>query len=345
MDEQYFKKILTAIILAFLVVLSFFLLKPLLLSIVVGIILAFVFSPLYNWIYKIIKLKNISALLICILLIVLIILPIWFLTPILIDQALKVYFVAQQTDFVTPLKNIFPSLFASEQFSAEVGAITSSFVTKVADSLVNSLADILLNFPVIFLQLLVVFFTLFFVIRDKEQLVDYVKSLLPFSKSVEKKLFDSSKAITASVLYGQVIIGIIQGLIVGIGFFVFGVTNALLLTLLATFAGIFPIIGTTIIWLPVVIYLFIEGNIISAIGITIFGIISTTIDNFLRPIIISKRTKLNSSIILIGMIGGLLLFGVLGLILGPLILAYLLILLELYRKRQIPKIFIQQEAK
>ncbi|GAJ21336.1 unnamed protein product, partial [marine sediment metagenome] len=162
------------------------------------------------WIYKIIKLKNISALLICILLIILIILPIWFLTPILINQSLKVYFIAQQTDFVTPLQNIFPSLFASAEFSAEVGVITHSFVTRISNSLVNALADILLNFPVIFLQLLVVFFTFFFVLRDQEQLVAYVKSLLPFSKDVEKKLFESSKAITASVIYGQVIIGIIR---------------------------------------------------------------------------------------------------------------------------------------
>ncbi len=345
MDEQYFKRIMTATILVFLIVLSFLLLKPILLSIIVGIILAFVFSPVYNWIYKIIKLKNISALLICILLIVLIILPIWFLTPILINQSLKVYFIAQQTDFVTPLQNIFPSLFASEEFSTEVGSITHSFVTKIANSLVNSLADIVLNFPVIFLQLLVVFFTFFFVLRDQEQLVAYVKSLLPFSKDVEKKLFESSKAITASVIYGQVIIGIIQGIFVGIGFFIFGVPNALLLTLLATLAGVFPIIGTMIVWLPVLIYLFIAGNTLSAIGILVFGVFSSNIDNFLRPIIVSKRTKLNSSIILIGMIGGLFLFGVLGLILGPLILAYLLILLELYRKKQLPKIFIQQEAK
>lgn len=345
MDEQYFKRIMTAAILVFLIVLSFLLLKPILLSIVVGIILAFVFSPVYNWVYKVIKLKNISALLICILLIVLIILPIWFLTPILINQSLKIYFIAQQTDFITPLQNIFPSLFASAEFSTEVGVITHSFVTKIANSLVNSLADILLNFPVIFLQLLVVFFTFFFVLRDQEQLVAYVKSLLPFSKDVEKKLFESSKAITASVIYGQVVIGIIQGIVLGIGFFIFGVPNALLLTLLATLAGIFPIIGTMIVWLPVLIYLLIAGNTLSAIGILVFGVFSSNIDNFLRPIIVSKRTKLNSSIILIGMIGGLFLFGILGLILGPLILAYLLILLELYRKKQLPKIFIQQEAK
>ena len=84
-----------------------------------------------------------------------------------------------------------------------------------------------------------------------------MKSLLPFSKEVEKKIFDYSKGITSSVLYGQVIIGILQGIAAGLGFFIFGVPKALFLTLLAMMAGIFPIIGTTIIWLPVAIYLFI----------------------------------------------------------------------------------------
>lgn len=341
MDDKYFRKITTTVILFILIVLSFLLLRPILLSIILGIILAVVLTPVYNRLYKIIKSKNISAALICILLLLLIILPIWFLTPILINQSFKVYLSTQQLDFVTPLQNIFPSLFASEEFSAEVGSILYSFVTKITNSLVNSFANIILNFPVIFLQLLVVFFTFFFILRDKEQLVEYIQSLLPFPKNIEKKLFESTRAITISVIYGQVIIGIAQGLLVGVGFFIFRVPNALLLTLLATIAGIFPIIGTAIIWLPVVIYLFIAGNTIPAIGVTLFGIISSSIDNFLRPMIVAKRAKLHSSVILVGMIGGLFFIGILGLILGPLILAYLLIILEIYRNRNESRISIK----
>lgn len=336
---------MTTIILIVLVVLSFFLLKPILLSIIVGLILAFIFTPLYNWIYKITKYKNISAILVCLLLILLIVLPLWFLTPIIIRQSIEIYSASQQMDFVTPIKSIFPSLFASEEFSAEIGSIIHSFVTKITNSLMNSLSQLILNFPVLFLQSLVVFFTFFFVLRDKDEFISYIKSFLPFSKDIEEKLFESSKGITYSVIYGQFIIGIIQGLLIGIGFLIFGVPNALFLTLLATLAGIFPIIGTMIIWLPVLIYLLIAGNTFAAIGILILGIISSHLDNFLRPIFVSKRTQMNSSLILIGMIGGLFLFGVLGLILGPLILAYLLIILEIYRRKDTSGIFIQQPKK
>lgn len=345
MDDNYSKKIVATIILAVLIVLSFLLLKPILLSIIFGIILAFVFSPVYDWFYKRLKSRNLSAFLICILLLVLIILPIWFLTPVIVNQSIKIYLASQQMDFVTPIKSIFPDLFTSEAFSAEIGSVIHSFVTRVTNAMMNSFSKLILNFPTIFLQLLVVFFVLFFVLKDKKELVAYIQSLLPFSKEVEKRLFKSSKDITISVLYGQVVIGMLQGLVAGLGFFIFKVPNALLLTILASLAGIFPIIGTAIIWVPVLIYLLIAGNTFAALGVLFFGLISTTIENFLKPVFVSKRTNMNTSLILIGMIGGLFLFGILGIILGPLILAYLLIVLELYRDKRTPGIFIQQPEK
>ncbi len=342
MDELDLRKIVTVIILGLLIVLSFILLKPIILSIIVALILAFLFVPTYKFLLKKLKSPNLSASIITVFLILIIILPVWFLTPIFIDQSFKIYQETQQMDFVTPLKTIFPSIFASDEFSAEVGTIIRSFVSNALNSFMSSVSKLILNFPTLFLQLLVVFFTFFFVLRDQEKLILYIKSLLPFSKDVEKRLFEYTKGITISVINGQVIIGLIQGFVVGIGFFLFGVPNALILTLLACLAGVFPIIGTTIIWLPVALYLLLAGNIFSAVGLTIFGIISTFMDNLLRPIIVSKRAKMPSVLILIGMIGGLFFFGVLGFILGPLILAYLLILVEVYRKNKDPEIFVSE---
>jgi predicted PurR-regulated permease PerM len=92
-----------------------------------------------------------------------------------------------------------------------------------------------------------------------------------------------------------------------------------------------------------VIYLFIAGNNFAAIGIMVFGLIAGVIDNILRPIIVSKRSRMNSLFALIGMIGGLLFFGVVGLIIGPLIIAYLLIFLELYRNKRVSGLLLERE--
>lgn len=345
MDEDYFKKVMTAILFILLIVLSFFVIKPILISIIFGVILAFVLTPLYNKIYKLTKNKNFSVSIIAFFLVLIIMLLFWFLTPIVIDQSLKIFVASQQMDIITPLKEIFPPLFASEAFSTQIVATIHAFITKTTNFLMNQFTDLLINLPALSLQLIVVAFTFFFVLRDKEELISYIKSLLPFPEEIERRLFESTKGLTTSIIYGQVLIGILQGIIAGVSFFIFGVPNALLLTFLAAITGILPMIGPVIVWVPVDIYLFVAGNRFEAMGVLIFGLIASTIDNILRPIIISRATKMSSSLVLIGMIGGLFLFGILGLILGPLILAYLLIVLELYRKKKSPDVFIQEPAK
>lgn len=342
MDEKYFNKITTTIILATLLILSFLLLKPILIPIVIGLVLTAVFHPIYQRLNEKIKSENISSILVCTLFVLLVIIPLWFLIPVLLNQSLEIYSEVQNMDFITPLKTTFPSLFTSEKVAAEVNSVIYSTVTKVANSAVTAITNILINLPVISLQFLVALFTFYFFLKDKERFQDYIKSLLPFSKEVEKKLFKQTGEITLSVIYGQVVVGILQGVLVGIGFFLFGLENALVLTILACIAGVFPIIGTTIIWLPTAIFLFLGGSVWPAIGISVFGFLSSIADNLVRPMFISQRTRMHPSIVLIGMIGGLYLFGFLGFIMGPLILAYLLIILEIYRNKAVPEMFFQK---
>ena len=334
MEDSYLNRITIIVILAVLSVLSFFLLKPILLSIIFGFILVFIFAPLYNVINRKIKAKNISALIITIALMLAFIVPAIFLIPLITSESVKIFTFAQNVDFVSLIKNLFPSLKGSDVLSAQIDNILHSFITKASANLVNYVSDMLIALPTALLQLTVVLFTFFFVIRDKDEFIDYIRSVMPFPKEIKERLLNATKDVTASVLYGQVVIGLIQGLIAGIGFFLFGASNALLFTVLAIVAGIMPIIGTAIVWVPIAVYMLISGNTIAGIGITIFGVASNTIDNFLRPILVSKRIKMNSLLVLLGMLGGILFFGFLGFILGPLIIAYLIIFLELYKNKR-----------
>lgn len=333
MDENYFDKFITTIALIALFVLSFFVLQKILLSIFFGIILAFILYPVYKLINRRVNSPNISSLLICTALLILIAVPIWFLTPILLNQTFDLYVASQNLDIATPLKKVFPSLLSSSQFSSEIISLTHTLITKSANSLVNWASDILTDFLNISLQFLIVLFTLFYFLRDREKFTDYIKGLLPFSKDIEKKFFTQTNEITTAILYGQVVIGLIQGLIVGLGFFIFGVPNALVLTIFACIAGVLPILGTTVVWLPVAIYFVLQGSIFGGVGITFFGLFSNLVETFARPIWVSKKTSIHPAVILIGMIGGIFIFGFLGFILGPLILAYLFIILDLYRSK------------
>lgn len=343
MASDYAKKTTAVVILGILFVLSFILLRPIIYSILGGIFLAFLMYPLYKKSLKIFPNKNLSAALICALLIIIIGVVMWLITPILIVQSIEIYQASQKLDFVTPLKTIFPSMFSSEALASEMGSVIYTFVTKITNSIMNMFSNLVMNFPVILLQLLVVFFTFFFVLRDGDKILPYLESILPFPKEVEKKLFKSTKDITFSVVYGQVVLGIIQGILVGLGFFIFGVNNALFLMIVACLAGIFPIIGTSIVWIPVLIYQLTTGDIFSASGVLLFGIISMIIENAVKPVFVSRKTNVHSGVILLGMVGGLFVFGILGVIIGPLILSYLLILLEIYRDKRTPGMFISEQ--
>ena len=271
---------------------------------------------------------------ICAVLLLAIIIPLWLSLPILLDQSLKVYFSVQAVNFNTVFQKVLPAVMPSTANSAEFASIFASFTNSAGNYLLNRVSDLIFNFPMILIKFVLVFFILFFVLRDADRFVKYIKEMLPFPKEIKEKLFKQSQGITISILYGQIIMGVVQGIVAGLGFFIFGVPNALLLTILAAVAGIIPIIGTTVVWIPVAIYLIIVGDLVSTVGVIIFGLLSTGIENFIRPIIVSYKTALHPALVLIGMLGGLLLWGFLGIVMGPLILAYLIIILELYRKKK-----------
>ncbi len=339
-DNEYFKKIITTLILVTLLILSFLVLKPILLSIIMGIILAIVISPVYDWFYKKLKIKWLSLTIICVLLILLIILPIWFLTPIFFKQSFEVFNAVQKVDFLKIIEQIFPSL-SSDAFNTQFQSIFTSFISKSTIALMDGLTQWILNFPTTFLQLIIVFATFFFTLKDKNEIINYIKSLMPFSREVEQKLFQSSKNITISVVYGQIAIGIIQGLIVGVGLFIFGVPKTIFLTFITIIAGILPIVGTPIVWIPIAIFLLAAGNNTAGLGVLFFGTFSIIVEHLLRPILISRRSKMHPLLSLMGMIGGFFFFGIIGFVIGPLILAYVIIILEIYRGKETQGFFIK----
>ena len=343
MEDKFLIRSVIISILVVLVALSFFILKPLLMAIIVGLILGFIFYPVYTFILKHTNSANFSATIVCILLGILIIIPTWFFAPILLQQSFQIYNLSNNFDAVGPLKAIFPGLFSVEGFSNELSTVIRSSISKMSIGLVNMVSDFIINLPEIALQFLVVLFVFFFFLTDRKIFVDYIGSVLPFSKDVEKELFKQTHEITLSVLYGQILLGFAEGLIVAAGFYLFGVPNALFLSILVCLAGVIPIVGTILIWLPVIIYLLAVGSIFSAIGVTVFSLLSVIPSNLIRPMLIARRTSMHPAIALIGMLGGAIFFGIIGFILGPLILAYLIILVEIYRNKRTPSPLLQQE--
>jgi len=335
MAERISQRILVIAFLAGLFLLALMIIWPILISIIAGLILAYMLYPVYKIIFKVVREKNISALIIVLLLLFLIFLPIWFLFPLMVRQVFEAYSYMQKVDLFSFLKPILP-----QASSVDTLAILNSFLSNSINSLFSQFSQILLNLTNILLQLTVILFVFFFAMRDADKLKEYVKGISPFSSELEKSLSTQFKEITNSVVYGHILVGIIQGVLTGLGLLIFGVPGVLLLTIAAVLASVLPIIGAWLIWVPAGVYLLTSGHTGAGIGLMIYGAVFISwIDNVIRPYIVSRRTNLSSGVVLIGMIGGLIVFGVLGLVLGPLILAYVIVILDAYKNKKIQELF------
>ena len=337
-NDQDFKKAGVIFLMIILGVLTFFLLKSVLLPIVGGLLLAYIFSPLYRKMLLGIKNRTLTAFVVSILVIIILVLPLWFVIPIMLQQVFDIFALSQTLSFQEVATTLFPT--ANSQFAAQFSITLTNFINQISSGILKSLTSFFLDLPTITIKLFIVFFVFFYSLRDGNVLKEFVANISPFNKTKEKILVSQFKNITDSVVYGQIIVGLVQGGLAGLGFLIFGIDNALVLTTLAIFFSILPIVGPFIIWIPVAIFLISSGQVGTGIAYLLYNLlIVSTFDNFLRIYFVARRTDISPAIIFVSMIGGFTVFGIIGLILGPLIAAYFVLFLQAYRDRTIMHLF------
>lgn len=333
-EKEAFRQILNYVLVVILFVIAFIIVKPVFFAIIYGILLAYIFYPVYTFLLRKIKNETVSAFLVCFTTSLVLIVFLFVTLGALLKQVINFYLKLQDINIGEIIVKALPNSIITPDISATIISTVNSSVSKLLARFASSLGDFVINIPSLSLQLFVLIFVFFFALRDGEKAFEYFKSLSPLKKETQNKFFAHFENITKSVIIGEIVVGVVQGIIAGVGFFIFGVPNALLLTLLTVALSILPIIGPWLIWIPVDVYLFVSGNEGAGLGLLIYGLfLINSVDNILRPMIISRRTQINHAIVLIGMVGGLYVFGIIGLIIGPLILAYVLLVLELYRKQ------------
>ena len=336
LNKENFKDLIIYILVIGLFILGGIILKPVARPIIYGLLLAYIFYPIYKLIKSKLKNENLSAFIVCLTVLTMIISLITVIFSSLLKEIINLYLMLQKTDLISIIKQTLPEFLASSETSSTIVNAINTSLSNILATYLEKISSMILNIPITLLQIFVIIFIFFFALRDGAKAIEYIESLSPLKKETHGKFFTHLKDITNSVLLGQILVGILQGVFAGIGYFIFGVPNALLLTVLTIIIGIIPLIGPWFVWIPVDIYLFATGRTVAGVGLLIYGIILINwVDTFVRPLIVSKKTKINTGIIIIGMIGGIFTFGLLGLILGPLILAYILLTMELYRKKDL----------
>lgn len=217
----------------------------------------------------------------------------------------------------------------SVQVGAELAKASGTIVSWLSArtfSFVGSATSAILN-------LVIAFFGLYYLLRSEGQIWGVLREYIPFSFHTADALRDRFVSVTEATLLGTVLIAVVQGTLVGFGFWVVGLPNPLFWGTVTAFASILPVLGTALVWLPAVFVLLVQNRYGAAAAMVVIGAgVASNVDNLIRPLVYRRVSHIHPMITLVGAFAGVRFFGLLGLLLGPLAIAYLFELLRFYRE-------------
>lgn len=185
----------------------------------------------------------------------------------------------------------------------------------------------------VIIEIFFVIFTMYYLFRDGHRIVDALPEVLPLERAQSEKILARTREVISASLYGVLVIASIQGALGGLMFWVLGLPSPLVWAVVMMMLSMIPMAGAFIVWVPAAIFLAVSGFWVKAIILTAWGaLVIGTVDNFLRPKLVGEKTKLHELFIFFSVLGGLKVFGILGIVLGPVVLAITLALLDVFRQ-------------
>ncbi len=310
-------------------------------SLITAAILAYILYPIYNFLLSKLKSKNLTASIMLILTLLLIIIPMFLIINGIIGESLGVYSSIKgnmsQSVVINKLSNIkLPEKLGNFDFKI----VTTQTASKVENLLIGIISKLILSLPNMLFNLFIVLFSLFFFFRDGDKILDFTRNLLEINVKHRRFLEREVSSMTYSIIYGNFMAALAQAILATIGYFIFQVKSPLLWGLATFFIAMIPLIGSSIIWGPLAILKLIEGYftqswllIFQGVSLLLWGAFAVgTIDNIVRPKFAGEKSRIHPLIILITMIGGIKIFGFIGIIAGPIIYALAAGITKLYFK-------------
>lgn len=340
--EQYTKYAIISFI-VLLCVLCFFLVKPFIAPLTFGVLIGYMFSPAYKKLTKKIKNKNLASLLFSFSLLLILSVLIGLLMTGLVKEATSIYSnVKEEVAKISDIKVLFSNPILQKLIPEEkINDYTSQMIQTVAGAIKNSISPLIGGFSKFIIGLTLVFFIIFYIFRDGGKYAKTIRKLLPKILNLKGKkenfVINNMKLTVKALIYGDIVISIIEGFLGGLLFYVLGLPSPILIGVAIGILSFLPAIGPLIIWLPASIYLILNGigtsnlMIVKGIILIIFGsVVLGLLDNVLKPKLVGQKSNMNPIIIFIGVLGGLYLMGPIGVILGPLIFAILISIFKIY---------------
>lgn len=300
-------------------------------------VLYVIFLKPYRWLARWLK-PGIAASLVLITALLVIALPLTWLIGVVIDQAPDALRRVQGS-------GVFARFAAIRIGNMPIGAE----LAKASGDLLSWLSTQLVAFvggaTSAALNLVIAFFGLYYMLRSGPQMWAAARSYIPFSARTADALKGRFFGVTQATLLGTALIAVLQGTLVGTGFWLVDLPNPLFWGTVTAFASILPVLGSGLVWLPAVLILAAQGRYAAAVVMVIIGGgIASNVDNVIRPLVYKRVSNIHPMITLVGAFAGVRYFGLLGLLMGPLAIAYLFELLRFYREEYQPPVAEPSDA-
>jgi predicted PurR-regulated permease PerM len=301
---------------------AWLMIKPLLAFVITAIMLAFLLYPLQIRLENYIG-ESITASLLIVFAVLVAIVPISMASAAVVQDAGDLANDLNQTNLVNTTEiehQVKRFTGRSIDIEASVDSTVNEF-TAVTFGSVSQIVDVVSKLAI---GITLMLFLVYYLLKDGDVLVAWLRDATPLDNQIQDSLYERIDKTTWAVIKGHVLVAVVQGLVAGLGLAVTGIPNYVFWTFVMVLLGFIPVIGTIVIWLPAALYLFAIGNVNQAIFLLIYGfLIVGTTDNVLRPLVVDRGANLHPAVIIVGVIGGVYLFGAIGLFIGPILLGIL----------------------
>lgn len=296
-------------------------------------IVAVLFSPIYERLNQNFKSPGLAAATSAFLVILIIVLPLWLFGQVLFNELVDVYNKFKMGELSFSSNTFYNHL--SPQMQSLLNGVSNDVVamfSKLTSGAFTFIQKMLSNLAIFFMSLFILVFSVFYLLKDSKAIKAVFIDLSPLPADYQHKLVTRIEEAIAGVVKGSFLIALIQGVVGIVGFFIFGVPQPFLWGAAIVIASMVPTVGTALVLIPAVLYLFFVGHTSQALGLVIWGaLVVGLVDNFVSPKLIGKNLKMHPLLALLSVIGGIQLFGFLGFLFGPIIMAIFLGLVEIYR--------------
>jgi predicted PurR-regulated permease PerM len=323
--------------------LTFQILRPFIASIMWGIVLSIVFYPVYNYLARYLKWKSLTSFIVLVLIIAIIIGPFSYFSYLLINELqdisrhintgqMELLHDVMSYPTVHYLLDWISTIFHLPYTEGDIEKTLADNALLMGKDLIGRIPSGLGSVVTVFINFIFMALAIFFMLKDGAAFLHKSRDYMPFSEQQKERLVSQIRDIVISTIYGGVLVAVLEGITGGIVYSALGLKSPVLWGAATAISSFIPMVGSFAVWGFIALYLFVQVSVMKGVILVLTGIFGISlIDYALRPVLIGSRTRMPVIVIFFSVLGGIKFFGLLGLIMGPLVVALFVSVMDIFR--------------